>query len=314
MAHDARRDAGSDRTPRPLRVRIVANPISGFGAGDPRAHETARLLARQGCDAAVYVTKARGDAEAFARAEGPDLDVLVCTGGDGTVNEMVNGIHGHATPLALLPTGTANVLAKEFGLTADPARVASAVLGGRAVALDALRCRGRLLMAVGGVGFDAAVARGYGRARRGRGSFSAYAAPLLDQFLHFPFPRLEVDVDGRRIEGPVRWALVSNTRAYGGPLVFCPAADPADGIADLAIIRRARKLDLLRFALFALLRLFHRAPHAEQLRGTRFSIRPLDGDTPLQLDGDAFGSCGPDDPAVFELVPRAFTLLLPPGP
>ncbi len=113
--------------PRRPRVLIVHNPTAGGSRA--RAGAIIVRLRRLGCHLEVRSTARRGDAEAFARAAaGQGFDRVVAAGGDGTINEAIQGLAGTGLPLALLPLGTANVLAAEIGLGSEPAALAETIV------------------------------------------------------------------------------------------------------------------------------------------------------------------------------------------
>jgi diacylglycerol kinase family enzyme len=139
---------------------IIFNPAAGWRRRQRLAPVLAQL-GEHGCAFVVRETQAPGDAERFAAEVDPEaFDLVVVAGGDGTVNETINGLARSGLPLALIPLGTANVLAAEIGLGPDPAAVARCVALGqpRPIALGAAAGRRFILMA--GAGFDAHVVAG----------------------------------------------------------------------------------------------------------------------------------------------------------
>ncbi|MGH6930488.1 MAG: diacylglycerol/lipid kinase family protein, partial [Dongiaceae bacterium] len=143
-------------------MTIVFNPTAG-GRRRMRLEQTLELLRDSGCQISLQATAARGDAETIARTfcdTPPTPDLLVVAGGDGTINEAVNGMlsNGSASwPLALVPLGTANVLAAEIGLTTEPAAVARTIARGATTRAYVGMANGRCFTAMAGVGFDAHV-------------------------------------------------------------------------------------------------------------------------------------------------------------
>jgi diacylglycerol kinase (ATP) len=295
-------------------IRLIVNPTSGSGTAGALAAQACRILEARGA-ASIFRTAARGDAEEearrFSRAAGSES--VLCIGGDGTVGEVANGLLGSGLPFAVLPTGTANMLAGEFRLPRDPAGAAAAALGGARVRLDAGRWRDRIFLCVAGVGLDADVARRYAASRRALGGYPGYVVPFFTSLFEYSEPELEVEVDGRPLPRACAWALAGNTRRYGGPLRFTPEADPADGLLEFAGTTRRGVFADVRFLLLACARRFHRSAGTLHARGRRIAVRPRSGRAPVQLDGDFAGTCGPGDPAVFETLPRAVSLLVPPG-
>jgi len=137
-----------------VRALIVANPIAGRGRGRDVGHAVARKLTRRGVVAALFFTRARGDARARVAAA-TDVDVVVAVGGDGTLREVLEALPDGGPAVAVVPAGTGNVLARDLGLPADAARAAEVILGGRSVGLDTARVDGRLCFLAASVGFDA---------------------------------------------------------------------------------------------------------------------------------------------------------------
>jgi diacylglycerol kinase family enzyme len=304
---------------RPLHVLIVANPGSGRGRGAVLAGQIERLLDDEGVQTSLCQTRSPGDARTRVHAlthgvpaGSRGADVVVCIGGDGTANEVANGLYGSPAPLVLVPTGTANILAGEFGFSADPQAAVRTVLFGSDVPLDAGRHNDRVFLCVAGVGFDAEVARRYGAGRRHRGGYLGYFLPLLRTFLGFRPPGLEVSVDDRPYGDPQAWALVSNTQRYGGPLRFSLSARPDNRTLEACLARDPGRLSVLRYLLAALLGRFPRARGTRHITGRRVVVRPLEGLAPVQVDGDFAGCCTPLAPAEFQVLPAAFRLRIPP--
>jgi diacylglycerol kinase family enzyme len=293
------------------RIAVIVNPASGAGRAEAFAEEARRFLEGRGARASVFRTAARGDAEAEARRVSGEAAAVLCIGGDGTVGEAANGLIGSDTPLAVLPTGTANMLAGEFGIPRDPRKAAETALDGARAVLDAGRWNSRVFLCLAGVGFDAEVARRYASSRRSLGGYPGYVVPFFGALAEFSDPELEVEVDGRRLLRTCAWALASNIKRYGGPLRFTGAADPGDGLLEFAGTTRRGLFANVRYFAESALRRFEGAPGTVSARGARISVRPRSGRAPVQLDGDFAGTCGPGDPAVFEVLPRAFTLLVP---
>ena len=115
----------------PRRILVIFNPAAGRERS--RAKRLGRVVAeleRRGCTVTVLSTRAPGDAERLAREADLAFDLIVAAGGDGTVNEVANGIFAASRPLAVLPLGTGNVLANEIGLPRDPRRLARVIADG----------------------------------------------------------------------------------------------------------------------------------------------------------------------------------------
>lgn len=192
-------------------------------------------------------TRGPGDATRLA-AEALGADAIVAVGGDGTMNEVANGLDPRgAPPIGMVPSGNANVLAKELGVPRDPEALARMIAEGREVAWDlGVEGRsGRRFLLFASAGFDAQVVHDFHRRRSGPITMADYAAWGLRTFTEFRIPSIRVEVDGVVVADGASWAVISNVRNYGGPLVFTPRAKFDDGAFEAMIQRRRHRLDTI---------------------------------------------------------------------
>lgn len=289
----------------PRRVSIIVNPIAGRGEGVRRARTVETALVTGGCEVEFFTTEAAGHAIELSReaaAHGADV-VLIC-GGDGTVNEAVQGLAGKDTALAVMPLGTANLVSYELKLSRKPQRVINLVFHGRRRRLDVGRCGERMFLCVASVGFDAHVAERLAKLRTGAISYLSYARPMVEALRNYPFEPLRVRVDGRALAVPVYHVVIGNTRHYAGPFTMTPGARPDDGVLDAVGFAGRGKMWLMLYMAAAAVQLHHRIPNVCCVRGTRIEVeaeRPV----AVELDGD-FKTY---TPAVFEVLPQAITVL-----
>ena len=288
------------------RVCIIVNPISGRGQAHRRAGHVARRLLDEGCEVESLTTDEAGHAEDLARsaaAHGVDT-VLVC-GGDGTVNEAVQGLAGTSTALAVMPLGTGNILGHELGLARHPGRVTDLVLYGRRRTLDLGRCAGRYFICTASVGFDAFVTRQMAEVRTGAISYLSYVQPVWRAFWSYPFEPMHVRVDGAEIGVPVCHLVIGNTRSYGGPFTMTPWARPDDGRLDAVAFCGGGRAWLGLYMSATTVQVHHRFANVRYLRGRLFEVDAA-REVPVQLDGD-FRTL---TPVRFEVVPDAITVLV----
>ncbi len=283
---------------------VVYNPI----AGRRRKRFLSRVIEAMEARAArvrLEPTKARGDAEALARAAATEgVARLVVAGGDGTINEALNGLAGTAVPLALVPLGTANVLAAELGLGRSARAVAAAALDGplRRVALGSVN--GRRFSMMAGVGFDAHVVAGVStRLKRVLGK-GAYAIETLRRLATLP-PRLyDVRVDG--VAHRAASVLVCNGRHYAGRFVAAPDARLDRPDFEVVLFLDPGPQATLSYMAALAAGTLHRHPRAKIVRATRVEIDGPAGE-PVQGDGDILAQL----PARFEAQPDGATLVGP---
>jgi len=140
------------------RALIVYNPIAG--SRSPLLKQTLQRLTVHGLQFDLYETRGPGDAEKAVRGKEQTYDAVVAAGGDGTINEVVNGLQGTNLPLGIIPLGTVNVLALEMGLLKDPETVARTIVFGPARSVNVGHVNGRAFLLMVGAGFDGRVVAG----------------------------------------------------------------------------------------------------------------------------------------------------------
>lgn len=293
---------------RPQRLLIIHNPI----AGQRRRRRYAGFLAalrRQGVEIEDQPTARRGDAERLAASLEPAPGMIVAAaGGDGTINEVINGLlvnpAARDLPLAILPLGTANVLAAEIGLRCDAESVAHYICNGQAQPITLGRVNGRYFVMMAGVGFDAQVVADVDLQLKRRLGKLAYVLKSLRLLGRYPFPRYDLLCDGRRI--PAASAVIANGRFYGGHLLMAPGASLQRPDLQVVVFTRSGRLQVLRYAAALLLGLLPRLNDVEILSAGDIHIDGPKGE-PLQADGDLVARL----PARIEAVPQALRLWMP---
>ena len=273
-------------SPPPRRVLIIHNPTAG-------RHKRRRLLRvverleRLGCVTTVTETRCRGDAEMIAgRASRNDHDVVVAAGGDGTVNEVLNGLTlcEGGPALGVIPLGTANVLACEIGLAPrDAEQIARTIAFGpaRRVHLGLANCRRFLLMA--GAGLDAQVVAGVNIALKRHAGKLAYVVEGMKQAVSYDFPLLTIRADGLTYEG--RMVVACKGRFYGGPFIAAPEADLEAPVLEVCILPAAGVSGMLRYGLALPLGKLPDLPEVQVISARSIVITGPRG-APVQGDGD----------------------------
>lgn len=273
---------------RARQLLIVHNPVAGARRGG-RFRQMVGQLERAGCQLRVQATTAPGDAETMAAAAA-DCDAVVVAGGDGTVNEALNGLAcrpGGMLPLGVLPLGTANVLASELGLPLDPEGAARAIAqGGVARAhLGRVRFDGatRVFSLMAGAGFDAqAVARVRPRIKRALGK-GAYVLAGLQAAAAYGYPPLRVRVDGT--DHTCAQVVVCKSHFYAGRYVLAPDVRPWLPEFHVVLFDRFGSYHAARYALAIERDRVGALPDIRVVSGRSVRIEGPAGD-PVQADGD----------------------------
>lgn len=290
------------------RALIVENPVAGRPGAHPAVTRLERHLRACGWTADVARTAYPGHAaELAARAAAQHHDLVVAAGGDGTINEVIQGLVGTATALAVLPIGTVNVWAAETGMPSDPARLAALLDRGTARNIDVGRAGNRYFLLMAGIGLDADVVRRVGpRLKRTIGRW-AYAASMLEIMRGYAGTPMTLRLDGVPLHTTALMVVIGNTRRYAGSFRLTPHALIDDGRLDVCIVPGA----VLLRSPAQIGAVLSGAPVLRRSllcrRAARIEIdaeRPL----PVQLDGDLAGVT----PLTIEVAPSALRVVVPP--
>lgn len=283
------------------------NPIAGNGRAHNLAPRVTAWLAEHDRTSSMIETRERGHAERLAAAAS-DLghDRIVVVGGDGTMQEVVNGIMSdgelpsHRRPsLGIIPAGSGNDLARDLDMPIDPLGCLPVAFGDTERAIDVARAddnRGRVrhFVVAGGVGFDAQVAHAmFGHRMPWQKGRAGYFLSTFIELMRFRNRRLRLTV--RDLNGEVHTERVSLLIAFangpylGGGMQICPGADVADGLIDLCVAGDLNRLEALRLlpGMYKGAHVGH--PKVEFLRAASVHFEG-DPDTLVHLDGEPFGN------------------------
>ena len=228
-------------------ILIIANPTSGKGRHPKLLEKVAGHLRADGADVDIVYTQARGDAERMARSAAEDESrrprCIAVSGGDGTIQEVVNGLvplsktlGDDAPTLGIIPSGRCNDLAHALKLPTEPRAVARVLLGREPTAIDLGCVNGRYFCTVATMGFDAAVSRYVDDMRMPLTGTIAYLYGAAITLLRYRPIEVKLTGDFGTHEGRVFLASTANTATYGGSIPIAPGASPTDGVFHLCII------------------------------------------------------------------------------
>lgn len=298
---------------------LIYNPIAGRnpGAREKQIREAAAELEGQGVAVSVTPTTRPDSATHQARDAAQRGDLIVICGGDGTINEAINGMVPGGATLAVLPGGTANIFAKEAGLPNDPLQAARE-LGGwkpRRIALGMATSRKiigaanehRYFLCLAGIGFDAYVVRKIESEFKKSWGVTAYIAEALRQAFRYSFPPFTCRLDGREIRAS--FATVQRSKRYAGWLHMAPRAQLDLPQFQLCAFKSLRRLRYFIYSPALILRQHLRLRDVEQVQTQWVECAAAKADQPIyfELDGELAGQL----PATFEIVPDALTVLMP---
>ena len=304
----------------PSHTVFLVNPASANGSTGRRWPELARRASAAGLEGATLFSERPGHLAELAREAALDgAELLVVVGGDGSVNEVANGLAGlgRQPEVAVVPRGTGWDFSRTFGI---PRRIDDAVqvaLEGDVRTIDLGRASYRAwdgsdatasFANVASAGMSGAIAKRANETTKALGGKASYLWATFAVFSGWAATEIEVAVDGERRSGPMFDVVVANGQFFGGGLEICPDAEPDDGLFDVLTIGDVTKRDLVMTMpkMYRGTHLPH--PKAELLRGSSVTVTsetPL----PIELDGEQPGTT----PVTFEVAAGALRLRVPRG-
>jgi YegS/Rv2252/BmrU family lipid kinase len=254
--------------------------------------------------ATTRLTSAPGDARALAAwAVEKGFRTVVAAGGDGTINEVVNGLAGSDVTLGVLPVGTMNVFAAELGLPGELRAAWQVIRHGTTRTIDLARANEQYFVQLAGVGFDAqALLETSLESKRNLGPLS-YLISAAQIASRVP-PRLIVEAEGREREGS--FVLVGNGRYYGTRLAFFKDAKVDDGKLDVLIFKNLGYLDIARYVGTVLMGTHTELKDVEYFQTKRATVRS-ESTVPVEVDGEVATEC----PVTFRISSRKLRVFVP---
>ncbi|MEE2947326.1 MAG: diacylglycerol kinase family protein [Verrucomicrobiota bacterium] len=301
------------------RILLIANPAAGLCRGEQRLTRARTQLETLGQTVTSALTESPGHATRLAKSNHTDFEIIAALGGDGTVNEVADGLMdvepSERPALAVLPAGTGNDVAQTFGLAKFETAIDALAIGGTRT-LDVIRAqfmrdgntatRHALLFVA--AGFAAEVIRKTGpQVKRLLGRRFSYSAGLFRALTGFRAPEFSVRWDDGKRSGRMFQVCAGNTEfAGGGVMRISPGARPDDGLLNISLVDALGRLQIVRRFPSIL-----NGRYVEDERVDYFTAKRLEMDAvptaEIQADGDIIGTT----PATIELLPNALRLVTP---
>lgn len=278
---------------------IIANPTSGRGTGARMIPVIERLMTTHLLDFSLYETERPGHAIELAReAAGKGYEFVVAAGGDGTVNEVMNGLiqareqgKGHAA-LGVLNLGRGNDFGYSVGLPHDLEAAVQVLQTGQTRKIDVGHVtggffpEGRCFCNGLGIGFDAVVGFESLKLAPLSGFASYLVAALKTISLYFHAPQMRIELDDETIEGPMLMVSVMNGRRMGGGFYMTPEAKQDDGLFDLCIASQVTRVEVFKLMLRFMKGTQAGHPAIRFRRSRHVTVTALTGALPSHADGE----------------------------
>jgi diacylglycerol kinase (ATP) len=289
----------------PMRIAAIVNPRARRPVEAVR--EALVGAAPPGSRVDVLLSAAPGDATRLARSVVADVDLIAAVGGDGTVSEVATGIVGSSVPLAIVPAGSTNIVAREVGVPTGLRAAARLIFGPhRIVARDLGRCGDRYFLHMAGAGLDARFFMRTNPDLKRHMGWLAYV-PAAASTLRDPPARVRVMADGEVVERLSPFVLVANGAAVVHPAMkLHPAIRSDDGLLDAFVFGPVDALVTARTLVQIGAGQLDAAPEVVAMRARRIEIA-AEPSLPVQLDGDVVGAT----PVRIDVVPGAVRLVAP---
>lgn len=289
-------------------LMAISNSHSGGGAYRRDLPLILDSLRGLGFDVEERETQGVGDAARLAReAVAQGLDLVCVIGGDGTVNETINGLAGSEVPLAIVPTGTVNVLAMELGIPLELPDAVKLLDVGTVSWIDLGLAGERYFGLMAGVGMDAAVVASLNPVLKKAFKEAAFAVQGFANYLTKEEPLIRVTSAERTVEG--YFAVFGNSSNYGGGFGITPLADMRDGLLDVCVLKDKSFLSTIWYWTAALINAHIKHPKVEYFRTEAAEIVTVEEGKQVlvQTDGEVAGKL----PLTCRVVPRSLRVIVP---
>ncbi len=299
-------------------ARLIINPAAGGGRTAKKWPRVVELLKAGGLSFDYEVTTAPDQARELARsAARAGYQLVVSVGGDGTINEVVNGLHDSGdlsrVTLGIVDTGSGSDIIRTLGIPRDYRQSCLRVLNPDKITLDLgiAECTSggarvkRLFVNLAALGLGAEVIKARSMKFKSWGRTASYLLAYLATFLSYRNGKVALTVDGHATEASVCVIVVSNGKYAGGGMLLAPDADPGDGLLNVMTVGDLNKLELLRW-LPKVYRGGHVAhPLVSTATAREVVVSPV-GPMSVQVDGEFLGQA----PADFHVLPAALTVIV----
>ncbi len=301
------------------RYYVILNPIAGKGNGEHVRPQIEKNLTDLGLDFKLVVTQKPGDATPLTKqgaAEG--FDIIVAAGGDGTANEVLNGImelgdSGKKMPLmAVLPVGRGNDFAYGMGIPVNLDESCNLLANDPRIKIDVGRVKSELFpngLYFGngvGMGFDAVV--GFVAAKMKIGGILSYlVAAIKTMFIYFHAPKIDLDLDGKaQTLNPLLVSIMNGTR-MGGSFMMAPHSKYDDGVFDLCVVREVSRGKIVSLMGMIMKGTQSEDPAVSVPQAKKIKITAVEGTLPAHADGVTL--CEEGKEISIEILPQALTII-----
>lgn len=234
------------------------------------------------------------------------VHTVIAVGGDGSINEIAQGLVGSSTALAIVPRGSGNGLARALKIPLDVAKSLQLVAANKQLPMDVGYANDYLFLSNAGVGFDALIADQFRHSKK-RGLVN-YARLVIGHFMRYKPVAYDMKIDGGDVKVPAFLLTVANGNQFGYEFKIAPSASVFDGLLDICIVKPVHFWDLLPISIRSLAGNIHKSRYMQHERGKDVIVSSQALES-LQVDGDAVELKG--KVVRFRIVPAALRIIVP---
>jgi diacylglycerol kinase (ATP) len=288
------------------KVLFIVNKYSGTGYQPEVEGRIIDACAQHDVECTIEFTQGRGHATELSSqaAAGNNYRLVVAVGGDGTVNEVAQGLLNTPMIMGIIPKGSGNGLARHLRIPMKIPGSLKSLFSSQVIDMDTFQLNGKLSLNVSGIGFDGHIANLFGKEKK-RG-LQGYAKHALNEFIQFREFEVEIDTGRQNFSRKAFVVAIANSSQYGNNARIAPAASVCDQLLHISILKKvpAYRLDFV-YSFFT--GKIDRSSYCEILETDRLTIR-VNAPMAYHIDGEP---CGKNDRFAIELLPRSLKMLVP---
>lgn len=258
-----------------MKIFLVVNNYAGQKCGARAADIVVSYLMKKRCSVEYSYTEYSGHATKLAaEACASGFDLVAAVGGDGTVNEVAQGLAGTKTPMGIIPVGSGNGLARELGISLKLLKSAKNLIIGKDQHLDVCRLNNQRFFCTSGIGFDALIAEKMSKS--GSRGFLKYIQIVLKESLFFKPFDVCIKIDGVSVEKPVFLITFANASQFGNNAFIAPEACLTDGLIDVVVVGAFSRIWMPFFAIALFTQTILKLPFVNNYKARQIDIQSAD--------------------------------------
>jgi diacylglycerol kinase (ATP) len=254
------------------KVLFIINKYSGTKYEPGLEGKILNRCAELGLECTIEFTLGRGHATELARqaAQSKKYEVVFAVGGDGTVNEVAQGVLHSQQVMGILPRGSGNGLARHLGIPVNFANAIQYIGSTSCISMDSFLINNQLSVNVSGIGFDGHIAGLFGH--NGKRGLLGYTKLVLKEFFNYSQFNVNLKIDGNSIKQDVFVIAIANSSQFGNNARIAPHASVCDGFLDLSLIRKPPVSQTVGFITKMFSGWLHQSAYAHIIKGKEISL------------------------------------------